>query len=284
MIRLEVQNTALKGKVIPLREQLTIGSGDEATIRAKGENMLPNHARFFREEDRFLVEIIDKEAHVFINGKDVLRSELRHNDSLRVGPLVFRIIDDDLGDQTKKKIDELMDKAEELAGQEVYDFAKEDLFYLANKDPMLRKNISFTIPSKDRFIDSAQAFLARMIKQSGMDELKLDAFITCAKELILNAHRHGHKFDESKKIFLRYEDTGDAIRLTIRDEGEGFDHRSILKKVREEDAAAAARKRYQSGGFGGLGFQMITRMADELKYNDAGNEVKFLVKKQFDEE
>ena len=46
-----------------------------------------------------------------------------------------------------------------------------------------------------------------------------------------------------------------------------------------KNAAQAARERYQAGGFGGLGFQLVTKLADELVYNEVGNQVTFVIKK-----
>lgn len=282
MFKLEVLNTSLAGKKIPVLDNLTIGTDEGCSVRAQGTGMKGVHARFYRDRDgRFFVEVGDQEAHIFVNGKDVLRSELHHHDTLAVGPLRFRIIDARFKKQMENRLDELLKQVESDDSQEVYDFAKEDLFYLTTKDPMLRQRICFTIPSRDRFIDQAQAFLARLVRQSGMDEMKVEAFMTCAKELILNAHRHGHQYDETKTIYLQYKDLGDKIEMLIRDQGEGFDHEKILNEVRETSAAAAARLRYQSGGFGGLGFQMITRLADDLRYNEPGNQVIFQINKDF---
>lgn len=281
MFQLEVLNTAMAGKKIPLIDNLTIGSGPGCGIRAKGGDMQERHARFYKEQKRFFIEVGCQEAHIFRNGKDILRAELHDNDTLAIGPLRFRVIDQGAKTKAQNRLDQLLEKMEEDTAHEVYDFAQEDLFYLTTKDPMLRQRINFTIPSRDRFIDQAQAFLARLIRQSGMDEMKVEAFMTCAKELILNAHRHGHQYDESKTITIGYHDRGENIQLTISDQGTGFDHRSVLGEARSQDAATAARTRYQAGGFGGLGFQMITRLADELEYNDAGNQVRFVVNKDF---
>jgi anti-sigma regulatory factor (Ser/Thr protein kinase) len=103
--------------------------------------------------------------------------------------------------------------------------------------------------------------------------------VTCAKELILNAHRHGHKYKEDKIITLRFRDDGASLRLTIEDEGEGFDHQKVLGGVKQKDAAQAARERYLAGGFGGLGFQLICKLSNELTYNAKGNVVVFSVLK-----
>ncbi len=282
MLRLLVANKEMEGKAIKVIDGLLIGSGEGCQVRAKHDTMMEQHARFVEEEPgRFYVELIDQSGHIHVNGKDVLRSELRHDDRIKIGPLRFRVEDSAAKAATRSKLDDLLDKLENEEHDEIYDFAREDLFYLTNKDPYLRKRIAFSIPSRDRFIDSAQSFLSRLVRQSGIDEMKLEAFVTCTKELILNAHRHGNKYNESKSIVVHYRDLDDAVQLTITDEGEGFDHQKILDQVKELSAAEAARQRYQSGGFGGLGFQMISRLADKLKYNETGNQVTLTVSKQF---
>jgi anti-sigma regulatory factor (Ser/Thr protein kinase) len=174
----------------------------------------------------------------------------------------------------------LLDEIEQDQAGDIYDFAKDDLFYLVQKDPSLKRALNFVIPSKDRFIDQSQVFLARLVKGLDFDEQQVDSFMTCAKELILNAHRHGHKYDETKHIVLRWRDLGDKVQLTIEDQGPGFDHRTLLAGVNEKDAASAARERYLAGGFGGLGFKLITKMSETLIYNQIGNIVTFSVRKK----
>lgn len=280
MIKLEVLNTAAKGKQFKLKPGFTIGSGDGCTIRAQHPSLQPVHARFVEDQGRITVEVGTKEAHVTVNGKDVLQHQLRHRDELVVGPLRLRVIDEAQVSHAALKLDMLLDEFDSDQGGEVYDFAKEDLFYLVQKDPGLKRALNFVIPSKDRFIDQAQVFLARLVKGLGMDEPQVDAFMTCTKELILNAHRHGHKYDETKRIVIRWRDLGEKVQLSIEDQGPGFDHRTVLAGVNEKDAASAARERYLAGGFGGLGFKLITKMSETLSYNDPGNIVTFSVRKK----
>jgi anti-sigma regulatory factor (Ser/Thr protein kinase) len=280
MLKLEVLNTAFKGKQFRFKDGLLVGSGPTCQIRAQHQEMQEVHARFYLEALKPMVEIACKEAHLFINGRDVVRSELRHNDELVVGPLKFKVIHENHVSSGNIRIDQLIDNLEKQTDGEIYDFAKEDLFNRTTKEPSLRSNIAFVIPSRDKFIDQAQVFLSRLVKGSGMEEEKSDAFMTCAKELILNAHRHGHKFDETKKITLRYQDRGDRISLVVIDEGPGFDHKSVIDAMKRKDAAQAARERYMAGGFGGLGFKLITQLADELVYNESGNQVTATVLKK----
>jgi anti-sigma regulatory factor (Ser/Thr protein kinase) len=278
-IKLEVLNPAFKGKVFAFKEGCTLGSGESCQIRAQHAELKPRHMKMYYEEGKPFVEIGQDDAHLFVNGKDVVRSEVRHNDLVTAGPFKFKIIDEAMVSQSAVRLHALLAQADLAVNQEILDFAKEDLFYRTTKDPSLRTAINFVIPSKDKFIDQAQVFLTRLVKNSGATEEKIDAFMTCSKEFILNAHRHGHKYDETRKIILRFRDTGTLLSLSIEDEGPGFDHRTLLESVRSKDAATSARERYLAGGFGGLGFQLITKLANDITYNELGNLATFTVGK-----
>lgn len=279
ILKLEVLNPSFKGKSFRFKDGMSLGTAEACQIRAQHAELKPVHMKMFFQDGKPFVEIGHDDAHIFVNGKDVVRSEVRHNDLITAGPIKFKVIDEALASASALRLDVLLNQVDKSADEEVFDFAKEDLFYRTTKEPMLRTRINFVIPSKDRFIEQAQVFLARLVKNSGAAEERVDAFMTCAKELILNAHRHGHKYDESKKVILRYRDTGTLLSLTIEDEGPGFNHRAVLDGIRAKDAATSARERYQAGGFGGLGFQLITKLTRELTYNDSGNVVVFTVDK-----
>ncbi len=278
-LKLEVLNPSFKGKAFKFKEGLALGTAESCQIRAQHADLKPIHMRLITENGKPMVEIGQDDAHIFVNGKDVVRSELRHNDLLSAGPIKFKVIDEAMISRSAIRLDSLLDQIDLMVNDEVLDFAKEDLFYRTTKEPGLRSSINFVIPSKDKFVDQSQVFLARLVKNSGAAEEQVDAFMTCTKELVLNAHRHGHKYDETKKIILRYRDTGTALSLSIEDEGPGFDHRKVLGGLQGKDAATSARERYLAGGFGGLGFQLITKLTRELSYNDKGNIVTFVVGK-----
>jgi len=281
MLQLEIQNAAQKGKKLAFRHDLTIGDAATCHIRVHHPDMCQVHARFYEDDDgRPMVEVVDKGARMFVNGRDVKRAQVCHDDDIALGPLRLRVIDVARVSSSVHRMEQLMASVNHNDATTVYDFAREDLFYLVAREPALKQAISFTIPSRERFIEQAQSFLARMVKNCDTEESQVDAFMTCAKELILNAHRHGHAFNEGKIITLAYRDSGDRLHLTITDQGPGFDHKTLLESIRGKDAAQAARERYQAGGFGGLGFQLITRLASDLAYNELGNQVRFSISKK----
>lgn len=280
MFQFEVINSSQQGKKFAFRDGLSIGDSPLCNIRVHHKDMQNVHARFVREDERIVIETAHPDAHIFINGQDVMRAVLKHHDEIAVGPLRLRVVDTARMSSRVMHLDSLIHELEQGdEGVVVYDFARDDLFYMVTKDAALRQSITFTIPSKDKFIDQAQSFLTRLVKNCSMDESQIDAFMTCAKELILNAHRHGHTYDETKVITLAYRDKGDRVSLSIADQGNGFDHRALLAAVQAKNAAQAARERYQAGGFGGLGFQLITRLSKDLHYNDSGTRVTFSVMK-----
>ncbi|NRA37953.1 MAG: ATP-binding protein [Planctomycetes bacterium] len=283
MIKLEVLNTKMKGKFIKIYDGMQVGSDKACKIRATTDKMMAIHAIFHIDSDsgKASVKAGCKEAHLYHNDRDVMSADLRHGDRIYIGPLKFRLINETLVSSVDLKIDELIKDYDENENLELYDFTKEDLFFLCKKDPSLKQAIHFSIPSQDRYIDQAQSFLSRLVHQADVDEMKIEAFMTCCKELILNAHRHGHEFNEAKTITLRYRDLGDSLQLSIEDQGNGFDHKQVVGDITNKDAAAAARERYSAGGVGGLGFQMITRMSSMLEYNESGNVVTFQVTKSF---
>jgi len=89
MIKIEVLNTSNKGKRFRFTHGMTIGSSEKATIRAQHPEMRDIHVRFYLEAEKAMLETVAENAHLFVNGKDVLRCQLRHNDEFQVGPCAF---------------------------------------------------------------------------------------------------------------------------------------------------------------------------------------------------
>ena len=70
-----------------------------------------------------------------------------------------------------------------------------------------------------------------------------------------------------RKILITYDISPERTRITILDEGDGFDWRSALDKPFEP-------------GLHGMGIKMSQTFVQQLYYNDAGNEVSFEVPNQ----
>lgn len=82
-------------------------------------------------------------------------------------------------------------------------------------------------------------------------------------EAVSNAILYGNREDPEKKVTIRARFAEDAVRVTVRDEGEGFDPGRVADPTRPEN-----RNRTH-----GRGLFLLRSLMDEVRYNDRGNEV-----------
>ncbi|MEL3909193.1 MAG: cyclic nucleotide-binding domain-containing protein [Treponemataceae bacterium] len=123
-----------------------------------------------------------------------------------------------------------------------------------------------------------------------LDENGRSAFQTTAMELLLNAVEHGNcgiNYEEKnrwlksgknildliaekrkdprihkKKIYISYKIAPNITKVTIRDEGKGFDWKKRLNRAFEP-------------GLHGMGIKMSQQLVKNLTYNEVGNQVSF---------
>jgi CheY-like chemotaxis protein len=97
------------------------------------------------------------------------------------------------------------------------------------------------------------------------------------RELLINAIEHGGRSDPNKKVLVAYVRLSHAILYYIRDPGKGFsfdDLKHAAVSSTPDDPLRHVEVRSQSGMRpGGFGILMTREIADELIYNEKGNEV-----------
>jgi len=113
--------------------------------------------------------------------------------------------------------------------------------------------------------------------QSSLPDRERDLLIAAFREMLLNAMEHGAGFDPEKTIEVTAAKTARAIVYHFRDPGNGFDRSDLAHAARSDnadDVLAAARERAERGlRPGGFGMLIVQKIADELVYNERGNEV-----------
>ncbi|AFG36714.1 ATP-binding protein [Spirochaeta africana] len=141
--------------------------------------------------------------------------------------------------------------------------------------------------------------LAQMGLIQPQDKLKLQLALS---ELIINAVEHGNcgiTYEEKtaalesggsvvdlvqercqdveialKRVRFSWESDGTQTTFTIRDDGDGFDVAAVREKTRTQDLYSQH----------GRGIHMAETIADELRYNDQGNEVTMVIRHREGEE
>ena len=131
-------------------------------------------------------------------------------------------------------------------------FAKED-------------NNSFKIifSSKECYVNDAISLSKKYITRFDISKADLQKIEALLRELIMNALVHGNTNIEAKSICSSIEYCGwDLVKITVLDEGEGFNYSSVKTPFPEN-----------SGLSGNRGYGLINALSGHLEFNDKGNRV-----------
>ncbi len=107
-------------------------------------------------------------------------------------------------------------------------------------------------------IDHSERFLNEFVTETEAIGIKV-----LLRELLMNAVVHGNRFNEEllvKCAIYRVEDK--QFRVSVEDEGKGFDHKSL----QDDDQDFMFSKC-------GRGYLLIKRLSDRIQFNDRGNRV-----------
>jgi anti-sigma regulatory factor (Ser/Thr protein kinase) len=114
-------------------------------------------------------------------------------------------------------------------------------------------------------------------REHSLPEKDRDLLMTAFREMLVNAMEHGAGFDPGKVIEVTAARTERAIVYHFRDPGNGFDRADLAhaaKTRRPEELIDVTLEREKTGRRpGGFGMLLVKQIADELVYNERGNEV-----------
>lgn len=104
-----------------------------------------------------------------------------------------------------------------------------------------------------------------------------DNFLSAVREVLWNAIEHGGQLDPHKRIRIDLLHSNRALSCFVKDPGPGFHIKDLQHAAinnPDEDAVKHVQVREQSGMRpGGYGILLAQNFADELIYNEHGNEV-----------
>jgi anti-sigma regulatory factor (Ser/Thr protein kinase)/CheY-like chemotaxis protein len=114
------------------------------------------------------------------------------------------------------------------------------------------------------------------LQSSAPDESR-DLLIAAFRELLINAMEHGAGFDREKVVEVTAARTSRAIVYHFKDPGTGFDRTELAHATASsspDDVLGTTVHRAEVGlRPGGFGMLIVNRVADEIAYNERGNEV-----------
>ena len=127
------------------------------------------------------------------------------------------------------------------------------------------------LPSDLRMIEAAVTYLVSRLRTFAFDGSRLNLnFRVGVTEALANAVLYGNLGDPSKSV--RVEVSLDTARVVLRvvDQGVGFDPAGIPDPTEPENLQRP----------GGRGLFLIRELMDEVEYNDRGNSVRLVLRRE----
>ncbi|MCZ6601503.1 MAG: ATP-binding protein [Planctomycetota bacterium] len=149
-----------------------------------------------------------------------------------------------------------------------FEFSESNLSSVARRD-----DFRLRLPTKPIYLNMAKGIAERFLRAHGLTGQDLANVLVAFKEALANSERHGNGSDDRKRIHLRFSAGHARLALLVDDEGEGFDHRGLLRETLAKSPTQSARERHQMGQLGGLGIHLMVKCTDYLEYRNGGRGV-----------
>ncbi len=122
------------------------------------------------------------------------------------------------------------------------------------------------IASKLAEARKAEDALLREVRRCGYSDSVLFAIKLALEEGLNNAIKHGNAYDPDKMVELEFDVTPQQARITITDQGEGFDPDAVPDPTADENLERPC----------GRGIMLMRAYMDKVEYNRRGNRVRLL--------
>lgn len=125
------------------------------------------------------------------------------------------------------------------------------------------KPIKFTITSDYKGREVQDRILAD-VQRCGYDDQSTFAIKISLEEALVNAIKHGNKFDPAKKVHIEAKVTPERAEIMIEDEGPGFHRSSVPDPTAEENLCKCS----------GRGILLMETYMNTVKWTKHGRRVK----------
>lgn len=126
------------------------------------------------------------------------------------------------------------------------------------------------LPSDLRLIEAAVAYLVDRLRQHEFHGSRVNLnFRVGLTEALANAMLYGNGADADKRVRVEVEIDVVQVQVVVRDEGAGFDPRRVPDPTLPENLDRP----------GGRGIFLIRELMDEVDYNECGNCVRLVLRR-----
>ena len=112
------------------------------------------------------------------------------------------------------------------------------------------------IASSTAFLADVDRYLDEKLSEAGVDESARADIAISISELVNNAIIHGNKRDESKSVEVRFSLNHTRLRITVSDQGTGFNPEKLANPIDDENLLKEV----------GRGLFIVENFVDEVKF------------------
>ena len=105
-------------------------------------------------------------------------------------------------------------------------------------------------------VAEVEAAAERLSAEAGLDEDERFHVAMAAREAAVNAVLHGNEYDPAKQVTASFENTGEALVITVADQGKGMDPKCLPDPLAPENLLRGT----------GRGIFLIRSFMDEVHF------------------
>jgi serine/threonine-protein kinase RsbW len=127
-------------------------------------------------------------------------------------------------------------------------------------------SITLKIPSLIDNLRIVESFIDHARDKYKFNDDIYGNIMVAVTESVNNAIVHGNRNDKSKSVHLSFEINDSNISFIVKDEGRGFDYNNLPDPTAPENLQTP----------GGRGIFLIRHLADEVKFDSTGKEIRMV--------
>jgi serine/threonine-protein kinase RsbW len=128
---------------------------------------------------------------------------------------------------------------------------------------------SLTIPSELESMPVVESLIDKICQSVGVHEDIYGNVLIAVTEAVNNAIVHGNKSNKEAVVALDVYDEDSSFCFSVADNGPGFDHYNLPDPTAPENIEKE----------NGRGIYLMRNLADEVEFNDSGNQVMVMFNK-----
>lgn len=138
----------------------------------------------------------------------------------------------------------------------------------------MQGEIHVELNSEVTLLQDLNDFLMSLCQSTPLDHDQVMQLRQAVMEIAQNAIEWGNLHQSDRLVNITYRIFDERIEIVVRDQGSGFDLNNLPHAAIPDDPFSHLDVRDKLGlRAGGFGLMICKGMVDELRYNDAGNEV-----------